>query len=41
MEYKYNQNSLSCFLEKRVINCKNNFYIWQIGFTDIEDYNSI
>lgn len=29
------------FFEKRMINNKNIFYIWQFEFTDIEDYNSI
>lgn len=29
------------FFEKRIINDKNIFYIWQFEFTDIENYNSI
>ena len=29
------------FFEKRIVNGENIFYIWQFGFTEIENYNSI
>ena len=38
---KTSKKVYTVFFEKRVINNENIFYIWQFGFTDIEDYNSI